>query len=133
MVSASALFVMAAGLAIGLRARVRARMLQSFGLAFLFIRSTWRRLLCAREKTNMARGSLTWRNIGASVGIATVTTCWTGARSFTNPDDGGVNDYSRAYHNMLNACSKLVAAGSTVAHASAQAHGMIYNTCNGRR
>jgi len=39
----------------------------------------------------------------------------------------GVNDYSAAYHNMLNGLqTKLVAAGSTMAHASAQAHGMIY-------
>jgi DHA2 family multidrug resistance protein len=40
-----------------------------------------------------------------------------------------VNEFSAAYHNMLNGTQiKLVAAGSTLAHASAQAHGMIYNT-----
>jgi DHA2 family multidrug resistance protein len=41
----------------------------------------------------------------------------------------GVNDYSAAYHNMLNGLeTKLVAAGSTMAHAGAQAHAMIYGT-----
>jgi MFS transporter, DHA2 family, multidrug resistance protein len=40
-----------------------------------------------------------------------------------------VNDFSAAYHNTLNGMqAKLIAAGSTAAHASAQAHGMIYNT-----
>jgi len=40
-----------------------------------------------------------------------------------------VNDFSAAYHNMLNGMQvKLVTAGATAAHASAQAHGMIYGT-----
>jgi len=39
-----------------------------------------------------------------------------------------VNDFSAAYHNTLNGTqAKLIATGSTAAHASAQAHGMIYN------
>ena len=40
-----------------------------------------------------------------------------------------VNDFSAAYHNMLNGTqTKLIAAGSTAAHAGAQAHAMIYGT-----
>ena len=40
-----------------------------------------------------------------------------------------VSDFSAAYHHTLNGTQvKLIAAGSTAAHASAQAHGMIYGT-----
>src|SRR5216684_4462012 len=112
-VSASALFVMAGwDLGLDYGHAVRARMLQSFGLAFLFI------------PINVAA------NIGASVGIATVTTMLDRRAQFHQSRlMEGVNDYSASYHNMLNGLqTKLVAAGSTVAHASAQAHGMIYNT-----
>jgi MFS transporter, DHA2 family, multidrug resistance protein len=39
------------------------------------------------------------------------------------------NELSAAYHNMLNGLQlKLVAAGSTAAHANAQAHAMVYST-----
>jgi len=54
---------------------VRARMLQSFGLAFLFIPiNVGRSRMWPKEKTNMGTGisSIRARNIGASVGIATV-------------------------------------------------------------
>ena len=55
---------------------VRARMLQSFGLAFLFIPINVAAFAYVpREKTNMGTGIINLaRNIGASVGIATVTT-----------------------------------------------------------
>jgi DHA2 family multidrug resistance protein len=39
------------------------------------------------------------------------------------------NNFSAAYHNLLNGTQlKLIAAGSTAAHAGAQAQGMIYGT-----
>jgi len=111
---------------------VRARMLQSFGLAFLFIPINVAAFAYVpREKTNMGTGIINLaRNIGASVGIATVTTMLDRRAQFHQSRlDGGGHDYSASYHNMLNGLqAKLVAAGSTVAHASAQAHGMIYNT-----
>src|SRR5260370_7440318 len=55
---------------------VRARMLQSLGLAFLFIPINVAAFAyVAREKTNMGTGIINLApNIGASVGIATVTT-----------------------------------------------------------
>jgi DHA2 family multidrug resistance protein len=132
-VSASALFVMAGwDLQLDYGHAVRARMLQSFGLAFLFIPINVAAFAYVpREKTNMGTGIINLaRNIGASVGIATVTTMLDRRAQFHQSRlMEGVNDYSRAYHNMLNGLeTKLVAAGSTVAHASAQAHGMIYNT-----
>jgi DHA2 family multidrug resistance protein len=70
------------------------------------------------------------RNIGASVGIATVTTMLerrTQAHQARLADH--VNTYSAAYHNMLNGTQmKLVAAGSSLAHATTQAQQMIYGT-----
>ena len=132
-VSASALFVMAGwDLQLDYAHAVRARMLQSFGLAFLFIPINVAAFAYVpREKSNMGTGIINLaRNIGASVGIATVTTMLDRRTQFHQSRlMEGVNDYSAAYHNMLNGLqAKLVAAGSTVAHASAQAHGMIYNT-----
>src|ERR1700674_2102532 len=76
-VSASALFVMAGwDLQLDYGHAVRARMLQSFGLAFLFIPINVAAFAYVpREKTNMGTGIINLaRNIGASVGIATVTT-----------------------------------------------------------
>jgi MFS transporter, DHA2 family, multidrug resistance protein len=132
-VSASALFLMAGwDLQLDYGHAVRARMLQSFGLAFLFIPINVAAFAYVpREKSNMGTGIINLaRNIGASVGIATVTTMLDRRTQFHQARlMEGVNDYSVSYHNMLNGLqTKLVAAGSTVAHASAQAHGMIYNT-----
>src|SRR5437879_3737512 len=76
-VCASALFVMAGwNLNIDYSHAVRARMLQSFGLAFLFIPINVAAFAyVAKEKTNMGTGIINLaRNVGASVGIATVTT-----------------------------------------------------------
>ncbi len=132
-VSASALFVMAGwDLGLDYGHAVRARMLQSFGLAFLFIPINVAAFAYVpREKTNMGTGIINLaRNIGASVGIATVTTLLERrtqvhqARLMEH-----VNGLSAAYHNMLNGTqTRLVSAGSGLAQASAQAHGMIYNT-----
>jgi MFS transporter, DHA2 family, multidrug resistance protein len=132
-VSASALFLMAGwDLQLDYGHAVRARMLQSFGLAFLFIPINVAAFAYVpREKSNMGTGIINLaRNIGASVGIATVTTMLDRRTQFHQARlMEGVNDYSVSYHNMLNGLqTKLVAAGSTVAHASAQAPGMIYNT-----
>jgi DHA2 family multidrug resistance protein len=107
-------------------------MLQSFGLAFLFIPINVAAFAYVpREKTNMGTGIINLaRNIGASVGIATVTTMLD-RRTQTHQARlmESINDYSAAYHAKLGATqAKLVAAGSSVNHAAAQAHGMIYVT-----
>ncbi len=64
---------------------VRARMLQSFGLAFLFIPINVAAFAYVpRDKTNMGTGIINLaRNIGASVGIATVTTMLQRRGNFT--------------------------------------------------
>jgi len=131
-VSASALFVMAGwDLNLDYGHAVRARMLQSFGLAFLFIPINVAAFAYVpKEKTNMGTGIINLaRNIGASVGIATVTTLLERRTQYHTAQLGEkVNDYSLAYHNMLNGThARLVAAGSNLSEATAQAHGMIYN------
>jgi len=132
-VVASSLFVMAGwNLQLDYGHAVRARMLQGLGLAFLFIPINVSAFAYVpREKTNMGTGIINLaRNIGASVGIATVTTMLerrTQAHQVRLADH--VNTYSAAYHNMLNGTqTKLVHAGSSLAHAATQAQQMIYGT-----
>jgi len=114
------------------RHAVEARMLQSFGLAFLFIPINVAAFAYVpKEKTNMGTGIINLaRNIGASVGIATVTTMLDRRAQFhMSRLTERANELSAAYRNMLNGLQlKLVAAGSTAAHANAQAHGMVYGT-----
>jgi DHA2 family multidrug resistance protein len=130
---ASSLFLMAGwDLQLDYGHAVRARMFQGLGLAFLFIPINVSAFAYVpRELTNMGTGIINLaRNIGASVGIATVTTMLerrTQAHQARLADH--VNTYSAAYHNMLNGTQmKLVSAGSSLAHATTQAQQMIYGT-----
>ena len=132
-VSALALFVMAGwNLNIDHRHAVEARMLQTFGLAFLFIPINVAAFAYVpKEKTNMGTGIINLaRNIGASVGIATVTTMLDRRAQFHQALlVEHVNTYNAAYHNFVNGAQlQLVAAGSSVAEAASQASGMVYNT-----
>jgi DHA2 family multidrug resistance protein len=132
-VSASALFVMAGwDLGLDYGHAVRARMLQSFGLAFLFIPINVAAFAYVpRDKTNMGTGIINLaRNIGASVGIATVTTMLQRRGQFHQAQlMDRVNNYGTAYSSTLSGLqTKLVAAGSSMAHATSQAQTMIYNT-----
>jgi DHA2 family multidrug resistance protein len=132
-VSALALFVMAGwDLSIDYTHAVRARMLQSFGLAFLFIPINVAAFAYVpKERTNMGTGIINLaRNIGASVGIATVTTMLQRRSQYHQSQlMEHVNSYSLAFHNTLNGTqTRLVTAGSTVAHAMSQAYGVVYGT-----
>jgi DHA2 family multidrug resistance protein len=132
-VSSIALFRMAGwNLGLDYGHAVRARMLQSFGLAFLFIPINVAAFAYVpREKTNMGTGIINLaRNIGASVGIATVTTLLQ-RRSQAHQSRlmEHVNSFSSAYHNMINGTqARLVSAGSGLSQAADQAHGMLLNT-----
>jgi MFS transporter, DHA2 family, multidrug resistance protein len=133
LVSASALFVMAGwDLSIDYSHAVRARMLQSLGLAFLFIPINVSAFAYVpKQKTNMGTGIINLaRNVGASVGIATVTTMLQRRQQFHQAHlTEHVNVYSAAFHNMVNGThARLVAAGSSAAHATSQAYGMVYDT-----
>jgi DHA2 family multidrug resistance protein len=133
LISSIALFGMAGwDLGLDYGHAVRARMLQSFGLAFLFIPINVAAFAYVpREKTNMGTGIINLaRNIGASVGIATVTTMLQ-RRSQAHQARlmEHVNTFSAAYHNMINGTqARLVTAGSGIAQAADQAHGMLLNT-----
>jgi DHA2 family multidrug resistance protein len=111
---------------------VRARMLQGLGLAFLFIPINVSAFAYVpREKTNMGTGIINLaRNIGASVGTATVTTMLDRhTQTHQARMAEHVSTFSAAYRNMLSGTQmKLVAAGSSMAHATTQAQQMIYGT-----
>ena len=133
LVSASSLFVMAGwDLNIDYATAVRSRMLQSFGLAFLFIPINVAAFaFVPKEKTNMGTGIINLaRNVGASVGIATVTTMLERRTQYHQAQlMEHVNIFSVAYHNMITGTQgKLIAAGSTAASAAARATGMVYGT-----
>ena len=132
-VSATALFVMAGwDLQLDYHHAVTARMLQSFGLAFLFIPINVSAFAYVpKEKMNMGTGIINLaRNIGASVGIATVTTMLQRRTQYHQSQlMEHINSLNVAYQNAIYGTQmRLVAAGSTVAHAAAQAQGMIYGT-----
>ena len=132
-VSALALFVMSGwDLQIDYSHAIRARMLQSFGLAFLFIPINVSAFaFVAKEKTNMGTGIINLaRNVGASVGIATVTTLLERRTQYHQAQlMEHVNPLSNAYHNMIAGTqAKLMMAGSGVHEAASQAAGMVYGT-----
>jgi DHA2 family multidrug resistance protein len=132
-VSSLSLFVMAGwDLGLDFRHAVEARMLQGFGLAFLFIPINVAAFaFVPKEKTNMGTGIINLaRNVGASVGIAFVTTMLDRrAQLHIARLTERANDLSAAYHNALYDIElRLVSMGSTAAHASAQAQAMVYGT-----
>ena len=130
-ISASSLFVMAGwSLGVDYRTVVLGRMLQAFGLAFLFIPINVAAFAYVpREKTNMGTGIINLaRNIGASVGIATVTTLLERhTQSHMAKLVEHVNPMSEAYRHTNNALtSAFAASGGSGPGAAAQAHGAIY-------
>ncbi len=108
----------------------RGRMVQGLGLAFLFIPINVAAFaFVPKDKTNMGTGIINLaRNIGASVGIATVTTLLDRrAQVHQNFLVEHVNASNPAYQAMVNGMShRLTAAGSSAAQAAAQSNGLIY-------
>jgi DHA2 family multidrug resistance protein len=131
-ISASALLVMAGwNLSLDFKHAVLGRVLQSFGLAFLFIPINVSAFATVpREKTNMGTGIINLaRNIGASVGIATVTTMLQRRTQFHQARlVDHVNNLNPAVRTMTNGTTlRLISQGSNATEAAAQSHGMIYN------
>ena len=131
-ISASSLLVMAGwNLQLDFRHAVLGRMMQAFGLAFLFIPINVSAFsYVPRELTNMGTGIINLaRNIGASVGLATVTTLLerrTQAHQARLMDH--VNSMNPALNNMVNGTAgTLMTHGASSSQATAQAHGMILN------
>lgn len=112
------------------RHAVYGRMLQSFGLAFLFIPINVSAFAYVpREQTNMGTGIINLaRNIGASVGIASVTTLLERRTQMHMSQLGEhVNPYNDAYRNMMAALTaSFQASGASAANAAARAQGLIY-------
>jgi DHA2 family multidrug resistance protein len=130
-ISALSLFVMAGwDLQIDYSHAVRARMMQSFGLAFLFIPINVSAFaFVPKEKTNMGTGIINLaRNIGASVGIATVTTLLQRRTQFHQAQlMEHVNTFSQAFQSKLHAMTVAFSSGGTSGPgAASQAYGMIY-------
>jgi len=124
------LFVMAGwNLQLDYRHVVYGRMLQSFGLAFLFIPINVSAFAYVpKEKTNMGTGIINLaRNIGASVGIATVTTqLERRTQAHTARLMEHVNPFSLAYQKVAAGfTATFMSAGSTHEAASERATGMI--------
>jgi MFS transporter, DHA2 family, multidrug resistance protein len=132
LVSAIALFGMAGwDLGLDFGHAVRARMLQAFGLAFLFIPINVAAFAyLPKELTNMGTGIINLaRNIGASVGIATVTTMLQRRAQLHQVHlVEHVNNLNPALARTTNGTTlRLISYGSSPAHAAAQAQGIVYS------
>jgi DHA2 family multidrug resistance protein len=109
---------------------VRTRIVQSFGLAFLFVPiSTVAFMRIPRERMNYATGLFNLaRNIGGSSGIAATTTMLARrAQYHQSVLVSHLTPYDPAYRDALaKAAMALRAGGSSGTDAAAQAQGMIY-------
>jgi DHA2 family multidrug resistance protein len=106
------------------------RIVQSLGLAFLFVPiSTVAFARIPKERTNYATGLFNLaRNIGGSSGIATVTTILSRrAQYHQSVLVSHMTPYDPAYQNALaNTAAAIHAGGASTADAAAQAEGAMY-------
>jgi MFS transporter, DHA2 family, multidrug resistance protein len=108
------------------------RVVQSLGLAFLFVPiSTLAFSSIPRERTHYATGLFNLaRNIGGSSGIATVTTLLARRAQYHQAVlVSHMTPYDPAYREALSRATTAVqASGSSAPDAAAQAQGMLYGT-----
>ena len=129
--SSVGLFQMAGfNLQVDLKTAIWARVVQSFGIAFLFVPlNTLAFSYIAKEKANSATGLINLaRNIGGSSGIAFVTT-ELARRSQVHQHIlvSHVTAFDQRYNEMLHgAAQMLIAHGSSASQAAHQAQGLIY-------
>lgn len=132
-VSSAGLFSMAHfSLGIDYRTALWARVVQSAGMAFLFVPlSTAAFAFISKEKTNYAAGLFNLaRNIGGSTGIAAVTTLLA-RRSQVHQQTlvSHLTPYDPPYREaMAQATALLHSRGASLPDAAAQAQGMLYGT-----
>src|SRR5664280_778938 len=111
---------------------VRSRVVQSFGLAFIFVPiSTVAFMRIPRERMNYATGLYNLaRNIGGSSGIAATTTMLARRAQFHQSMlVSHLTPYDPAYREALGqAAMALQVRGASAADAAAQAQGMMYGT-----
>lgn len=130
-VSAIGLFQMARfNLDVDYHTAMMARVVQSAGLAFLFVPiNTMAFAFVAKEKMGNATGLMNLaRNVGGSSGIAIVTTMLARREQFHQQSlVSHLTPYDQNYVQALNhAVQVLVSRGASAAQALAQAQGMIY-------
>jgi DHA2 family multidrug resistance protein len=111
---------------------VRGRIVQSFGLAFLFVPiSTVAFMRIPRERMNYATGLYNLaRNIGGSSGIAATTTMLARRAQFHQSVlVSHLTPYDPGYRGFLEKASAVLqTAGSSPTDAAAQAQGLMYGT-----
>jgi DHA2 family multidrug resistance protein len=127
------LFVMAGfNLEIDYRTALWSRILQSFGLAFLFVPiSVVAFAFIPKERTSYATGLFNLaRNVGGSAGIATVTTLLARRAQFHQQTlVSHLTPYDSVYRNSLAGATQLLHAhGATLPDAAAQAQGLLYGS-----
>jgi DHA2 family multidrug resistance protein len=119
-------------LTIDFRTAVWARIVQSTGLAFLFVPiSAAAFAFVPRERTNYAAGLFNLaRNIGGSSGIATVTTMLARRAQFHQTVlVAHMTPYDGAYRNALaGSAAMLQAHGASAADAGLRAQGLLYGS-----
>lgn len=125
------LFMMADfSLDIDFKTAMVARMVQGFGLAFMFVPiNTAAYSFIPREKNNAASGLINLaRNLGGSIGIALVTTMLArGAQTHHSQLAEHVSEYNPTYRTMVDTASSRISSGSSSGGAPAplRAAGMI--------
>jgi len=119
-------------LEISFRAAAELRIVQAFGLGFLFVPITLSAYIgIAPEKGNSVSGLVNFmRNIGSSVGTSMVTTILARRAQFhQNMLSYHATNYDPAFRNQLNGLSgQLLHAGASAPDAQAQAYGRIYRS-----
>jgi MFS transporter, DHA2 family, multidrug resistance protein len=111
---------------------MRSRVVQSLGLAFLFVpisATAFARI--PKERTNYAAGLFNLaRNIGGSSGIAAVTTILARRSQFHQSIlVSHMTPYDASYRDALaHTAAAVQSAGSSLPDAAAQAHGILYGT-----
>jgi len=108
------------------------RMVQQFGLGFLFVPITLSAYIgTPAEKSNSVSGLVNFmRNIGSSVGTSIVTTLLARRAQFHQSVlSYHATNYDPVFRNQLNGLSRqLVHAGATVPDARVQAYGRLYQS-----
>jgi DHA2 family multidrug resistance protein len=119
-------------LEISFSAASRLRMVQAFGLGFLFVPINLGAYIgIPPEKGNSVSGLVNFmRNIGSSVGTSLVTTVLARRAQFHQSMlSSHATNYDPAFRNQLSGLSQqLVHAGASIPDAQAQAYGRLYQS-----
>ena len=119
-------------LGIDYQTALRARMVQSLGLAFLFVPIAAAAFaFIPRDRTNYATGLFNLaRNIGGSAGIASVTTLLARRTQFhQHMLAEHLTPYDAPYRTALEHATRMLhVQGSSLPDAAARAHGLVYGS-----